>query len=251
MRAWWLPALLVALITTLALPTDAQEDDDVESRVDLCIITYRPFADFRTIKVEADQVVSDENMTALLDEVDSDDDGTITSQEVAAYEDRSQHTERDFEALGKHKLVVDQDAPRSVDFRTVLRNFEGSIDEEKARLVVEHRTYRFPFTQEADFHWLEGGLYSEGEERPRDNIVEEFVVLEAPEGWIVGKVNDDKYAKQTVTLESFGTEEYFSILFENKEEETPANEIPGLDGMAFLAAIGVAALVAGRSRSVR
>lgn len=243
MRAWWLPALLIALLATLALPTDAQEDEDLETRVDLCIITYRPFPDFRTIKVEADQVVSDENMTALLDEVDTDDDGTITSQEVAAYEQDSEHRQYDFESLGKLKLVVDQDAPTEVQFRTVLRNFEGPIDADKARLVVEHRTYRFPYTQEADFHWLEGGLYAEGERQ--DQFAIEFVVLEAPEGWVVAKVNDDKYGKQTVSIEAFDTTEYFAVLFEKASAQPTdaTNTLPGPSVLfGLLGMIGVAAV---------
>lgn len=225
MRRWSVSVLLVPLIVMM-LPGSWAEEPELEERVDLCIITYRPSDDFRTVLVEADQEKSQDEMAKLLDQVDTDDDGTITDAELRAYEDASERTEFNPNELGTMKLVLDGSLPTSVRFRTVLHGFEGAIEEERARLVTEHRHYSFPDARAPEAgHVLEGGLYAEGETR-YNQAVEEFVVLEAPEGWVVAKVNQTTYGTQRVELQSFGTARYFTVAFEPTPEAPPV-AIPG------------------------
>lgn len=193
----------------------AQDDDEAQRRIDLCIISYLPEADFRTLRVEADQEKSAEEMAALLDAVDVDDDREITADEVREYEEGSDRTQD-----ANEDLKMDGRFPSSARYRTVLFNFEGPIDEERPRLVTEHRLYTFE-TEPADEHRLEGGLYG-----PRDRVVIEFVVIEAPQSWLVHAVNQKAYDQQRVEIESFDTQSYFTIDFARETDDPSALPAP-------------------------
>ncbi len=231
--------VLVAMLESAPAAAAGAEDDDYASRIDLCIIAYRPSEDFSLIHVDADQEMSAEELAGLSAEVDTDDDGNITAAEVDAYEQGSVRTGRDL-AEGPHGILLDDDQPRTTEFLTRLHGFEGPVDEERPRLVTEERTFGFD-VEEASSHRLEGGLY---ELVPRAVI--EFVIVEAPDGWVVHAVNGTVFDAASVELPRFDTQEPYSMEFARADpERKPGLIIPGPPGLLV---VGAALLLLSRRR---
>lgn len=233
------PFGLLVLVLLLAFSSPVVEPDDLEARVDLCIITISVDALFREVHVAADLEFTNDEMAALLDEVDFDDDGHITRGEVLMHEAESEWTETQPQALAEKRLKMDGQDADEVRFRTWLRGFEGPIADERGRLVTENRSHLYGATEAAERHTLDGG-YPQGA-----TIVEEFVIFEAPDGWVVQSVNGEEHGTPRVELPAFGTRDPFTVVYDwAPSEET----VPAPAGFSVALAIALLLLIAGRSR---
>ncbi len=180
--------LLVALLVILPLLSvvaTAQAETEPDPR---CILFIEPSPDFRTVRVRADLLLTDEERANLTAELDADGSGQIDFAEVAAYEERQTAVVIDPSKLGAKALFMDGSAPNSM---TVYRRVAGWDRSPVNVTVTEHRLYDFPppLRGSGYGHFLSGGLYAlPAVEAPRPVV--ETVILIAPPGWVVWNVEN-------------------------------------------------------------
>jgi hypothetical protein len=259
MTATRLPLLLALLLlatsfaASLATPGSLGEtpsaDDPAENANELCIIFITvENASFNSVEVIVDRTLNESEFAAIADEVDGDDDGNITLEEISVWENATVELIPGYQLiqqsnLSEYRLFVDWSAPENLTTWKRLHRFEGETNQSNpTRLVQEMREYTFISVAYSDFHRLEGGIYS-----PIAQVVEEVVVVTAPDGWIVWAANDRRVEgrPQVTTLTGFDTEYEYSLEFATVDyiPPEPSKPNPPDDSGFGLPAAGVSALL--------
>jgi hypothetical protein len=236
--------VLAAVLVTFAAAAGAQPAEE------FCVIRYTPNPDFSRIVVDVDLEPTESDLRNLTAAVDADSDGMINASEVVTYEENRVEQFGPLDDLGVKKLFVDGYEPWNVTIQSDLIDFEGPVNETGDRRVKEIRTYRFNQFEADWYHFLHGGLYSE----PLPRVAVEFVVLEAPPGWVVWRVNETEYGQPTVSLRAFDTHTQFEVVYAKEgrtpppaldpvigdERRFPFAPVPGPDALIALAALAIA-----------
>ncbi len=229
--------LLAILLVPVAAADPAPQD--------LCVITIRPNEEFSQVVVRVDEIYNETLKEDLAQALDADGDGYVYPEEEAAYEAASVtvFNQSGPSDLGAKRLFLDEKEPRRVVFEKDLSNVVGPVNQTDAWLVTEVRTYDFE-AEELRTHRIQGG----NESNPEARAIVEFVVVEAPPGWWVHRVNETLYDNHSVALPAFDTRQHFRIDFSDEpglDYFLPARGSPGFEaGFLVIAAIG--ALAAGR-----
>lgn len=215
------------------------------------MIVIEPQPDWQRVRFSVDLELSDEQMADLEDEVDSDDSGIISADEVAAYENASQYVRNDYHALGDMKMGLDYEPSTRVLFRTGLAGFEGDVGGIRKRVVTEHRDHHFNVAGDT-YHRIEGGNNTSA-----GYIVIELVIIRAPDGWRITSVNGTERNATTLQLPGFDVKSHYTIGFthfgeaavsEEPEDKRDVYVVPG-PSLALVVMVGAACLVAVRRKA--
>ncbi len=252
LRAW--PVCGIVALILVATPSAAQNSPDDE-----CIIQVALDDDLHTVRMFIDHLFNDTQWEAFTNQVDTNRDGSIDSEEVAAYENNS-HNAMAWGGVPPERWVNLgygwSGGPSSGDTfvvakettnRTDLIDFEGPVTERDGKTVREHWTYSFPTLEEATgsagrLHSMQVKWGPDAREDPESSVVViEVVQAVAPNGWHVA-VGDSK--SPAYTFERDDPRRY-SITF--RPNETPPdgggfNGVPAPGLVAAAAVLGVATL---------
>ena len=256
----WGAAFLFALM--LMPIASAQEGDP------LCIIFFEPSLDFRLVDVKADLILTPDQRVNISADVDADDDGFLTVEEVATYENGTVFVVTEQEQYRERLRYMDGNLPTRMTVYTKLRNWTGPVEEARKGVVTELREYH---TIPADDvgHLLTGGLYAPaGDSLNRRRPVIETIVINAPDGWVVYEVRHtpetadnssaptsppthsmtpQRFEQKSVQISSFDIRRQYEVVFA-KEGENPyaVRGSPGPSSFLLLAAIVALAVVVRR-----
>lgn len=221
--------LLLAIAPLAAGEGEGDADDGADEAAageELCIITFTPSADFRHVAVIKDLVLTDADRWRILNETDVDDDGVVTTAEVAAFETASRNEtqiHRDGDE-GERRLIRNGfDAP-ALTFWNDLQAAEGPVLANRTFKMAETREYDFTFGAPDDVREI---LFEGGAEVPavEPQVVIETVVVSAPSGWRVGRANDQEILASSATLRGFDVYSHYAFTFV-KDAAAPPQEPP-------------------------
>jgi hypothetical protein len=196
--------VLLGILITL-LPTASAQDEIP----DLCVVRFAPSVSFDVVNVAADLQTTPAGINSTARQADEDGDGNLTKAEADYYQVESRYERTDGPKLGNKRLRLDGNDASRVIIWTQLKGFEGPVEGTPgvARVITEHRAYFFS-PENRPSHVIDGGYPD-----PTPVVVEEFVVVDAPLGWLVFAVNSTIKERVQVTLPAFGTQQAFNFTF--------------------------------------
>lgn len=245
--------LLLCIACLVVLVPIGAAQSDPKTFADTSIV---PNATFSQVEVRADEVIDQTRREALSKELDTDQDGFITASEEYAYESTSQTTftsdgsgSRSVSNLGAKRMLLDQTPPRRVHVYVDLQHVTGPSDDWDDWLVTEVRVYEFqPAARET--HRIEGGDASSAPGAAAS------LVVKAPRGWFVHRIDGTLHDKDQVSLPDFDTARPFTIDYSDaigKEYVVSSSPTgtPGPDLFLVIAALSAVLFgrVVGRRRS--
>lgn len=248
-----------------------------------CVILFEPSPDFSRVRILVDEDSSLEERAALWPSVDLDRNGVISVVEKEAFRWSNTKVFPNVTDLGIKAITLRPEAPytKSPPQKPVYATTWRQIGH-----VFHQRDYKLPerLTQTSELETQEvrefgfelepgrssrftvfGGREPLGPnlsaapsytEQPRSVI--EYVVVRAPEGWLVQRIEGASYNgtfvlspnQQSVDVPAFDTKRPYNITFVNPdlEKRLGADDTPGPGALLLLLALGALALARGRRR---
>lgn len=154
-----------------------------------CLTTLAPSRDFSTVHTQTERWPTSDELDEMAQALDSDGDGHITSEEVAAFEASTRGP-----AESWPPLRLDGLAPSSVQQWTNVTGAEGPASQRSGWIVMTERLFRFE-PDEAVRHAVEG----EDPEGGEPSAVE----FRAPTAWWVEKVNGTRHHRPEFRMAEF------------------------------------------------
>lgn len=253
---------------------------DTASTDPFCVVVLRPDADFARIEYVIDEEPTAEQRRSTFAFIDVDGDGALSAAEMARYERMTTQSFDNATHLGPLAITLQAGAPYlnartqhpvvATSWNRVGQTGYGSVPIDPATATretlqtQEMREYWFlGETGRASTFTLRGGAQEntsvtpDYEDLPRPVI--EFVVVEAPKGWRVARVEGHSYNgsfvlepdRRVVEVPAFDLQRPYEIRFLNPELDKELGKIDGVPGPGFLlvaGALAAAVLVARRAR---
>lgn len=228
---WLVPLLLLYFVIPDA-GAEAPADE-------LCVITFLPNREFSQVVVRADEVYNDSRKQELAREIDTDQDGQVNAGEAREYENASVtivhewYNASQFRHFHEKRLFVDDKAPREIMIWTDLTGVLGATGNTTGWLITEVRTYSFQ-EERLSTHRIQGGENSSREGR----VVIEFVLVKAPKGWLVHRVNETLFDTPEASLPRFDVDHAFKFDFSQRPGEDYTLPVKGDPGLTSAWSVG-------------
>lgn len=261
-------AYRVLAIMSLLLLLPAAADPPADA---FCVILFEAAPDFSTVTVTVDEETTMDEREELWPEVDRNGDGSITPTEKEAWKWDQTRT-WDMEALGHKAITLHQDAPYTtwpeqqpvygVTWRQVGHVFHqrdhelpDTLSQSADLETQEVRTFGFETSGgEPTRVVLRGGrdlpanLTTSPDPEHEGRPVIEYVVVRAPSGWIVERVEGRSYngtiveepGTRVVDLPAFDTKAPYAITFFHPARHKEQSDLGGIPGLT--AVLGIIAL---------
>lgn len=269
--------VLLATLGALAAPL-AAADPPADA---FCVILIEPNSDFSLVRVVVDEDTTLAEREALWPDVDLDGNGVVSPVEQDAFRWSTTDAWPDVETLGVKAVTLEPNAPyvlspqqkpvyaaawRQVGHVFHKQDYELPDQLTRAVELETQEVREFGFQLEAgrsSRFTLRGGQDLAGlnlSAAPRyddqGRPVIEYVVIHAPKGWVVERVEGRSY-NGTVTLEpgerevdvpAFDTRSPYSITFVNPKLEKELGELEGPAPVAVLVGLGLLGAAAVKRR---
>ncbi|MBI2077325.1 MAG: hypothetical protein HYT80_02985 [Euryarchaeota archaeon] len=267
MRASLVPVPILVVFSLLAAPAASSPPADA-----FCVVLIAPSPDFSRITISVDQETSLQERADLWPSVDLDGNGVVSAVEKEAFRWAQTTLHANQSDLGPHAIVLRPDAPYT---KAPIQRPVYATTWRQVGHVFHKQAYQLPdkLTQTSELETQEirefgfeleagrssriilsggrnvtayGNLSAAPSYTDLPKPVIEYVVIRAPEDWLVERVEGHSYngsfvvapGKQEIDLPGFDTERPYNISFLN----------PGLDkklGDIGSPGPGVAALLVG------